>query len=68
MSDALALFFIGVGAGALAIYVPWIHPSFKKYVLNCGKVTCPHHGIDNQKHLNDINDRTRSGPTRPDIR
>jgi hypothetical protein len=60
-------YFLGVGTGALAILLPWVQGPYKKYVLNCGKVTCPHH-TENAKRLQDINDKTRNGPTRPDIR
>lgn len=63
----LIVFGLGVSAGAVAVYLPWLHPMFKKYVLNCGKANCPHHGADNTKRMNDINDKTRNGPTRPDI-
>ena len=68
MAADIAPFAFGVAAGAIAVLLPWIQGPLKKYVLNCGKTTCPHHGADNTKRINDVNDHHRNGPTRPDIR
>lgn len=60
MTDTeLLAFGFGVASGAVAIYVPWLNGPFHKYVRNCHKTTCPHHGADNTKRLNDQNERER---------
>jgi len=61
------VFALGAATGSVATFLPWVWSSYKKYVLNCGKATCPHHGEENKKRINDINDSNRNGPTRPDI-
>lgn len=59
MND-IVVFFIGVSAGALAVFVPWIMEPYRKYVVNCHKTTCPHHGDENKRRLAEANDRERS--------
>jgi hypothetical protein len=71
MNDTLAIFFMGVGAGALAIYVPWIHHSFQKFVnfAKCpSPAHCPHHKDVWARRVHIDNDRTRNGPTRPPMK
>ena len=63
----VAGFMFGVSTGA-ALAALWLRHQFREYVLNCRKVICPHHGPRNVKRINDNNDRTRNGPTRPDLR
>jgi hypothetical protein len=63
--DVVVVFSIGVAAGAIAIYLPWIHVAFKRYVVPCANANCPHHGPDIKRRINDINNDTRNGPTRP---
>ena len=65
--DVLIVFGFGVAAGAIAVYIPWLHSAYRKYVVNCGKTQCPHHGPANRQHLNDQNERERNRkpPARP---
>ena len=60
-------FLIGLGIGAFAILAPWVYGPYRRYVMPCAKVTCPHHGEDNARRLREANDRERNGPNRPDI-
>jgi hypothetical protein len=49
----LVVFSIGVAAGALALFIPWIGPAYRKYVAPCGRLQCPHHGPDLARRMND---------------
>lgn len=60
-------FTLGIAAGAVAVFVPWILGPFRKYVLPCSSAHCPHHRDDNIKRIRDANDRERNQPPRPDI-
>jgi hypothetical protein len=63
----LIAFAFGAATGT-AILIPWVSDAYRRYVVNCQKAACPHHGSDNTKRMNDINDKQRNGPTRPDIK
>lgn len=68
MNPDLTPFLFGVFSGACALFLPWIGPAYRKYVVNCGKVAgCPHHSPDNARRLNNRNDSERNGPTRPKL-
>lgn len=52
MND-LIVFSLGVAAGALAVFLPWVGPAYKKYVVNCQRIVCPHHGPLNARRMNE---------------